>query len=217
MIYLFITATITPARSVWGPIDTNDRKSRYDRCISATLQYIKERNLIKPVIIVNDPGMTKSFFDEYDCDVVYASTNNPRYHNKGVNELNAIKCAIAKYNVRDDDIIIKQTGRYCPCSSYFYNKVTSYCGKYDAFAKFYNVCRFEYEDNDCILGLVGLKCKYFRTFEYSHDHNGFDGDSPEVEFAKHIRNNVEPARVMALGELELELNFANSPDQSLFV
>lgn len=212
MIYLILTATITPIKQIWGPEEKDARKARYQRCISDTLNHISASNLIKPIIVVNDIGVTNSYFDDLGCDVVYASNNNGRYHNKGINELTSIKAVITKYDIKEDDMIIKQTGRYCPCSSSFYDIITEEIRHYDAIAKFYNVCTYQFDDNDCILGLIALKCKYWRGFEYSHDHNGFDGPSPEVEMARYIRENVESNKILSLETLNMEFAFANDPN-----
>jgi len=103
------------------------------------------------------------------------------YKHKGENELLDIKEVINQYNIKDEDIIIKLTGRYKLLNLNFINFVKNNINDYDAFVKFFNVCTKKYMFNDCVLGLFAVKCKYLKEFKY----NFFK--SPECEFADYIR------------------------------
>ena len=61
--------------------------------------------------------------DALPCDIQYTNNNQTRYFHKGVNELLDIKFIIDKYNIQDEDIIIKLTGRYYLTNDTFFKLV----------------------------------------------------------------------------------------------
>ena len=52
--------------------------------------------------------------------------------------------------IKDNDIVIKLTGRYLLTSPLFLNEIIEKETKYDAFIKFYGSCSLKYEIYDCI-------------------------------------------------------------------
>ena len=52
--------------------------------------------------------------------------------------------------LKDNDIVIKLTGRYLLTSPLFLNEIIEKETKYDAFIKFYGSCSLKYEIYDCI-------------------------------------------------------------------
>jgi len=66
---------------------------------------------IKPIIVENN-GLRKTFLDDLNCDICYTNNNFIDYKHKGENELLDIKEVINQYNIKDDNTIIKITGRY---------------------------------------------------------------------------------------------------------
>jgi hypothetical protein len=197
MIYVIITTCIN---NKFGIVNYEDRKYRYIDCISESLRFFKNNSNIKCIIVENS-GITSSYLDELHSDVIYTNNNVLKFNHKGVNELLDIKEVINKYNIDDNDTVIKLTGRYKLLNNSFLNLVENNIETYDAFLKFYHVCLQKYDPNDCILGLIAIKCKYLKQFEYKCIL------SPEMEFAEFVRANVE--KFKEVDTLGLECCFAD--------
>jgi hypothetical protein len=200
MIYIIITTSIN---NKFGSQDTNHRKKRYIDSIEQLLQLVKNDIEIKPIIIENN-GLRKTYLDMFNCDIVYSKNNKKKFKYKAANELLDIKEVINKYKIKNDDIIIKITGRYKLLNSNFINLVKDNSNTYDAFVKFYNVCNKTFMFDDCVLGLFAVKCKYLKDFNYKFIK------SPECEFAIHIRNNIDKNKLMEINDLNLECCFADN-------
>ena len=115
MIYLIITTSINNRHLKHN---YENREETYKISISNTLK-ILPKNII-PIIVENN-NLQNSYLDMFNTRVLYTNNNKNIYHHKGVNELEDIKCVINRYNIHDNDIIIKLTGRYHPTSSFFLN------------------------------------------------------------------------------------------------
>ena len=198
MIYLIITTSIN---NKIGSNDVEQRKKNYLESITQTLSILPPD--IKPIIVENN-GLRETYLDNFPCDVHYTNNNSVNYVHKGVNELCDIKCIIEKYNINDDDVIIKLTGRYHPIDDSFYNLVMNY-GNFDAYVKFFNVCTLQFMNYDCVLGMFAIKCKYLKNFSY----NDFN-KSPEVEFSTFIRNNIDSTKIFPVRKLKLRCCFADN-------
>lgn len=199
MIYLIITTSIN---NKIGINNENHRKTRYINSIQQVLDLINLDTFIKPIIVENN-GERTTYLDTLNCDVCYTNSNNKIYKHKGVNELLDIKTIIKKYNIQDEDTIIKLTGRYKLLDDSFIQTVKEHCNNYDAFIKFFNVCTLKYMVNDCVLGLFAIKGKYIKHFNYQLKQ------SPECEFACFVRQNVQKDKVMEINKLKLECCFAD--------
>ena len=199
MIFLIITTSINNKA---GIIDADGRRNRYIDSIRSSLQAIEHIPNIKPIIVENS-GISSSYLDELQCDVVYTDNNKIECTHKGVNELYDIHHVIKKYNIRDNDIIIKLTGRYKVLSDSLFTTIVDNADNYDAFIKFFNVCTLQYMHNDCVLGLLALRCKLLKEFSYKCDK------SPECEIANLVRSRVAADRVMEIADLHLECCFAD--------
>jgi hypothetical protein len=199
MIYLIITTSIN---SKFNTYNYEGRKNRYIESIQSALSLVTNYEIIKPIIVENN-GPRNTFLNDFNCDVVYTNNNMLNVQHKGVTELLDIKHVINQYNIGDDDIIIKLTGRYKILDESFFNLIKNNYDKYDAFCKFYNVCTLQYEYDSCVLGLVALKCKYLKLFEY------ICNQSPETEIATHIIENIEKEKIMEIHNLGLECCFAD--------
>ena len=197
MIYLIITTSIN---NKYNLINFEHRKNRYVNSINSLLSLIENDVSIKPIIVENN-GLRQTYLDELKCDVVYTDNNNLSLQHKGVNELLDIQEVIRKYNIQDDDVIIKLTGRHNILDLTFINLVKNNIETHDAFIKFFNVCALKYMLNDCVLGLFAIKCKYLKSYIYPLK------TSPEVEFSVHVRNNVN--KFMEVDNLNLECCFAD--------
>lgn len=198
MIYIIITTSIYNTKE--GIIDYEHRKQRYIDSITQTLNILKPFN-IKPIIVENNGLSSDTYLDELPCDILHTNNNSLYFTHKGVNELLDIKQVIDHYQISDDDLIIKLTGRYKLLDDTFLQIINENMHKHDAFVKFFNVCTLRYQHCDCVLGLFAAKCKYIKHFEYSCKK------SPEVEFATFVRNNIQT--VMEIDNLNIECCFAD--------
>jgi len=197
MIYLIITACINDR---FGVQDSEHRKNRYIDCIRSNRLLIGDDADIKPIVVENN-GNTSSYLDGLGCDVVYTDNNKHELYYKAMNELLDIKEVIQKYNIQDDDIVVKITGRYKLLDMSFFDTIKANCHTYDAFVKFYNVATLEFMHNDCVLGLFAIKSKHLKTLEYK-----VDPKSPEIQFAEYVRANVP--NTMEIQHLGMECCFA---------
>jgi hypothetical protein len=181
-------------------VESQNRIDEYKENIKNTLLLNKE-NFI-PIIIENN-GTRKTFLDDFGIAVHYTNNNNEKFKHKGVNELLDIKSAIEKYNIGDDDMIIKLTGRYRILNDSFFEFVKQNENNYDVFMKFYNVCEETFMDNDCIMGMFSIRCKYLKQFEYN-----LDLEIPEREFAEYVRNLQ--CRICEMEDLNLRCKFSDN-------
>lgn len=198
MIYIIITTSIHNKVGVQNEIH---RQNLYIENINHLLQLINNDLNIKLVVVENN-GLRKTFLDDLKCDICYTNNNFINFKNKGGNELLDIKEVINLYNIKDDDIIVKLTGRYKLLNLNFINLVKNN-DDYDAFVKFFNVCTKKYMFDDCVLGLFAIKCKYLKEFKYKFRK------SPECEFANYIRKNIDKNKLMEVEQLNLECCFAD--------
>ena len=199
MIYIIITTSINNKVGVKNNIH---RQIRYIECINNLLQLINHDSNIKPIVVENN-GVRQTYLDYLNCDIYYTNNNMIHYNHKGANELLDIKEVINQYNIKDEDIIIKLTGRYKLLNLNFINFVKHNINDYDAFVKFYNVCTKQYMFDDCVLGLFAVKCKYLKEFKYTFLK------SAECEFADYIRKNVDKNKIKEVRRLDLECCFAD--------
>ena len=192
--YLIITTSIN---TVYTEKNEEHRRLRYIESISKTLKLLP--NCIKPIIVENN-GCRSTYLDNLCDNIFYTDNNKIKQVHKGITELNDIKDTIKQYNIQDEDIVIKLTGRYSILNDSFFNLIINNKEK-EAFIKFYNVCELKFMKNDCVLGLFAIKCKYLKNFEYKKLY------SPEVEFATYVRNsNIDFIEIQQLG---LECCFAD--------
>ena len=198
MIYIIITTSINNKVGIQNKIH---RQNLYIESIHNLLQLINNDLNIKPIIVENN-GLRQTFLDDLKCDICYTNNNFIDYYHKGENELLDIKEVINRYNIKDDDTIIKLTGRYKLLNLNFINLVKNN-NERDAFVKFFNVCDKKYAFDDCVLGLFAIKCKYLKEFNYNFLK------SPECEFANYIRKNIDKNKLIEVHQLDLECCFAD--------
>ena len=198
MIYIIITTSIN---NKVGIQNMTHRQNLYIQCITRTLRLINNELDIK-VIVVENNGNRKTYLDDLNCDVCYTDNNKFNCIHKGENELLDINEVINQYKIKDDDIIIKQTGRYKILNLNFINLIKNN-SQYDAFVKFFNVCTQQFMFDDSVLGLFAIKCKYLKEFKYNFLK------SPECEFADYIRKNINIDKLVEVKQLHLECCFAD--------
>lgn len=197
MIYLIITTSINNKIGVNTELTKINRNNRYIECINQLLELIKLDTDIKPIIVENN-GLRDTYLNNFNCDIIYTNNNFYNFIHKGYNELLDIKEVIDKYNIQDDDIVIKLTGRYKLLNIDFINIVKN--NRKDAYLKFFNVCTRQFMYNDSVLGLFAIKCKYLKKFNY----NALNNKYAEVEFAEYIRENIDVNNILEIENLNLE-------------
>lgn len=182
-----------------------NREERYKTCILDLLLYLP--NEIIPIIVENN-GKRSTFLEGYEhngksVEVIYTETNKYSFRNKGVNELLDIKEVIKQKEIKDEDMIIKVTGRYRILSSFFFDEVITLQNKYDAFVKFFGSCSLTYEKYDCLLGLYAMKVMYLNLLDPNYMNMN---QSPEIIFAKYVRRSIYHYK--EIEKLDLECIFS---------
>lgn len=201
MIYLIITTSIYNKYGQENREENREnRENRYIEAITESLKHIPVRT-----IIVENNGKRETFLDTFVSDtvsVLYTNNNIHDFKNKGINEMLDIKEVIRYYDICDDDIIIKLTGRYKVISPLFLNEIDE---NYDAFVKFFGVSSLKYEKYDCILGCYAMRTKYLKLFNYLSIANY---QSAEVAFAKYTK--LCGCRLKEIEKLDLECLFSDN-------
>jgi hypothetical protein len=203
MIYLVITTSI---HNHFGLKDADERQSRYLYAIRETLRLLPAD--ITPIIVENN-GKRPTYLDNFIhnnkiVDVLYTDNNKHIFKSKGINEFLDIIQAINTYNIKDDDMIIKLTGRYRVLSDIFFKLIQENTNSFDAFIKFYGTCSLKFEEYDCILGYFSMRAMYLNLFRPLIINNY---TSAEVAFARYVR--LCGANIMEIKNLDVECHFAD--------
>jgi len=195
MIYLIITASIT---NMFSAANYEHRKRCYLDSIAKTLSFVP--HTIIPIIVENN-GSTETYLNALSAEILYTNSNVAvtTTQHKGNIELEDIKIVIAAYNIKDEDTIIKITGRYALLNDSFFTFVLQH-PHHDAIVKGFNVCTKLYDINESVLGLFAIKCKFIKDYFYNNKQ------SPEREFAEHVK----PLNVLRVETLGIRCCFADN-------
>ena len=90
------------------------RKEQYINGIEKAIDLTNNIANLKMIIIENN-GKRSTFLDNFkqeNIDIFYTNNNLLNIKNKGVKELKDILDCINFYDIKDDELIIKMTGRY---------------------------------------------------------------------------------------------------------
>lgn len=167
MIYFIITTCIYN--------DCDIRKNQYITAVTQLKKIIQYLNIGNyKIILVENNGLRKTFLNMLDCEVYYTSNNFLQNCDKGYKELQDILDCIDKYNIKDNDFIVKMTGRYILNNdSEFMNVIknihnTNYqCViKYGSYFKPVN-----YKMDDCITGLIGMTSFYIKQIDKTNKYD----------------------------------------------
>jgi hypothetical protein len=202
MIYLIITTSIA---TNLGVDYFKVRMDRYIYAISETLKHVPSS--VQPIIVENN-GNKLDFLERFQhagkkVPVLYTRNNSVAAKSKGVNEMLDIQSVIREYNIQDNDIIVKLTGRYRLLSSFFLKEIIDQENKYDAWVKFFGSCSLRFEKYDCILGSYAIRVKFLKLF---HALSIDNYASAEIAFARYVR--FSGARLYEIEKLDLECLFA---------
>lgn len=158
MIYFIITT------SVYN--DCKKRKNQYLKCINRAKEIIKEMGFDNlKIIIVENNGEEDTYLNSLNCEIFYTNNNLLPTGNKGIKELQDIFDCIQKYNIEDDDLIVKMTGRYLLHNeSKFMTELKKLDEtKYDCILKYgAYFSPSKTQVHDCITGLICMKCSYVK-------------------------------------------------------
>jgi hypothetical protein len=194
--YLIVTTCI---KNKMGIKNGDRRRQEYYLGIANILNLVPDG--IKPIIVENSQD-SKSYLDVFNCDIVYTNDNSlveeeGYIMHKGFREMIDIQHIIKKYNIQDDDMVIKMTGRYLLFKPDFFNIVLQNLDKSAIFRQF-NVMTYSKEDIDIVLGLFAVKCKYLSQFQYKEHKIGC-----EEEYRTFINDNISIDDILKVDRLYL--------------
>jgi hypothetical protein len=204
MIYLIITTSIINRYGVLN--DISQREERYKYAINDTLEHLPSS--ITPIIVENN-GHRPTYLDNFyhnnnKVQVIYTDNNKKIFKSKGVAEFLDIIEVINRIGIKDDDVIIKLTGRYRFLSNMFFKNIIQEEKLYDAFIKFYGTCSLKFDKNDCVLGVYVIRVLYLKLFNPLTIQNY---SSAEIAFSKYIK--LCGARIKEVDNIGLECCFAD--------
>ena len=161
MIYFIVTACVLNNCELC--------QKQYIIAISKLKQIIETLNIENyKIIIVENNGSRNTFLNLLGCEVFYTNNNALRTNNKGYKELQDILDCIEKYNIDDNDFIVKMTGRYILEENSEFMRVIKdiHATKYDCVIKYGPYSNpVNYKMNDCITGLIGMTCGYVKQIK----------------------------------------------------
>ena len=165
MLYFIVTTCISPSD---GFKNKDIRESQYIRGIYKLKEIILNLQIKKyKIIIVENTNNKYTFLDTLGCTNFYTSNNFLKEH-KGYKELQDILDCIDNLKIDDNDFIVKMSGRYIlEDDSEFMNIIKDIDDtKYDCVIKYGPYSNpVNYKMNDCITGLIGMRCKYIKMIE----------------------------------------------------
>lgn len=197
--YLIITCCINSKVGVqWA----DRRRQEYYLGIANVLNLAREKDIIP--IIVENTQEGKSYLDIFNCDIIYTRDNifeiqDDLIIHKGANEMRDIKQVIEKYNIQDDDMIIKFTGRYMLFKDDFFKTTLENLEK-DCIQRTFNVCSKRQDEWDIVMGLFSIKAKYLKVFEYRNLNMGCEED-----FKTYINNYISKENILEVDKLYLRV------------
>ncbi len=194
MIYLIVTTCLN---------NCSIRNSQYINCITNLKRIIYELNVEKcKIIIVENNGIRKTFLDDLECEVYYTTNNLLKTNNKGYKELQDILDCIDKFNITDNDFIIKITGRYIlNNNSEFMNVIKNINNiKYDCVIRYGSYLKpVNYKTHDCITGLIGMSCYYVKKIEKPNEY-----ECVEWNWAK-VTDLIDENKICILNKLGINI------------
>jgi len=148
-----------------------------------SLEFLSARDY-KPYVVEAIAQKGPTFFEDFTDQIFYSRVNNPGLQNKGVNEARSIMAALEHFNFKDNDMILKLTGRYLFNSDSFLRLVENNCDV-DAFIK-----KDEY--GQVFTGCFAMRCKYFKDMLRQLDLERMESSmiSIEREVANYIGRNA---------------------------
>lgn len=194
-IYCIVTTSLISENS-------QAREYQYRKGIESLLNKCSNSNI--KVIIVENNGLTSSFLDSFNVDVFYTTTNQMDTTNYGIKEVHDVLKCIEKYNIKDDDYVIKMTGRYVLSDrSPFFDEIFNLDNtKYEAVLKYgWWGCNNRTKHENCFTGLICMKAKYIKQIEIPMDVTV----CIEIRWAR-ATLSIEDSQICALDKLGLYMS-----------
>jgi len=154
MIYFIITCSLVEK-------DYEIRKQQYINGISALLKIVK---IPCKIIIVENNGKRETFLDKFGLDILYTNNNAIPTNNKGIKELKDVWDCVQNFNIQDEDLIVKITGRYILQENS--NFISTLNEDMDCIMKYGN-CDYtaKHKVSECLTVLVAMKTKYVKKIK----------------------------------------------------
>lgn len=168
------------------------RKYQYIRAIT---QLINETEPIvdKKIIIIENNTNGPTFLDDFGYEVFYTKNNEINTKNIGIKELKDILDCIKKYNIKDDDFIVKITGRYIlENDSQFINII-----KKNNLNEIHCIIKYgsygdtkDDECDDCVTGIIGMQTKYIKQIEIPSDNECIEWKWAKISLKINKENKI---------------------------
>lgn len=191
MIYFIVTTCLLKSKNA------NERKDKYKKSLEILKNLLGNKKNIKIIIVENTGKKHRTFLNDYGFDVYYTDNNNFETENKGVKEIKDILDCIDKYNIKDEDFVIKMTGRYILNeNSKFISEIINYKNqdcviRYGSYYKPVNE-----RITDCISGLIGMKVKHIKNIDMKAGYK-IKGYPMEWEWARvTLKINLNKIKIM---------------------
>ena len=151
--------------------------SIYNKCPIRECQYITGITTLKriiqnlniedcKIIIIENNGVRNTILDTLGCEVFYTNNNFLDFNNNGYKELQDVVDCIHAYNIKDNDFIVKMTGRYILNDDSEFMYTIKNLKNYECVIKYGSfVNPVDYKMDDCITGLIGMSSKYVKLIE----------------------------------------------------
>ena len=161
MIYLLITTSLVER-------NFEERKRRYTNGIATALRRFKDVANCK-IIIVENNGRRPTFLDEFGVEVFYTNNNTLQTINIGNKELADLKECIEHFAIRDNDFVVKLSGRYIIQEpSEFMDALLLHGDTKAAIVQYGSFNALKYERiRDCVTGLIGMRASALRTIAFT--------------------------------------------------
>lgn len=198
MIYFIITTCLSPSLFK----DAHIRQSQYIIAINKLKEIILKLEIKNyKIILVENTNNKYTFLDTLDCRTFYTSNNFLDNKNKGYKELQDILDCIDNLEIDDNDFIVKMTGRYIlEDNSEFMNIIKDIDDtKYDCVIRYGSYLNpVNYKMNDCITGLIGMRCRYIKMIEKPNE------EPVEWKWGK-VTNLIEDKNIYIVNKLGINI------------
>ena len=187
------------------------RKKEYINAISKLYEETqKYKQIHKEYIIVENNGQRYTFLDEHFSQMKIIYTNNNKFNiNKGIKELTDIQHIFNNFNINDDDLIVKVTGRYIiQPDSNFLKCLFDINDNYDCIIKPGSIINCDEKktniDNfDCYTGLFAIRYKFIKDDIKYYLNNYKNYEWVEWIIISIIHKNIPNRRIKFIYDLGL--------------
>ena len=211
MIYFIITTCLLKSENF------NERKNKYKESLDVIKKLLSNKKNIKIIIVENTGKKHRTFLNDYGFDVYYTENNyKHETNNKGVKELKDVLDCILRYNIKDEDFVVKMTGRY------ILNKDSEFISELIKYKNYECILRYgpyfkpvNERIADCITGLIGMKAKYIKNINLKVGYN-LKGYPMEHEWGR-VTLKIDLNKIKIMDKLGIYINPSNHKGKSFEV